>query len=96
MEITILSQKKDEIEILIKGETHTLMNIVKAALVEDDRIETAFYDIKSLPNSVEKEPVLYIKTIGDADPIVVLRETALKIVDLMENFKENFSGACSK
>lgn len=95
MEITILSQKKDEIEILIKGETHTLMNIVKAVLVEDDRVETAFYDIKRLPNSVEKEPVLYIKTIDNADPITVLKEVALKIENLMEEFKAKFNAASS-
>ena len=55
MEITILSRNKEEneIEVQIKGETHTLMNIIKATLLEDERVETAFYDIKSLHNSVE-------------------------------------------
>jgi DNA-directed RNA polymerase, subunit L len=93
MEITILSQGKDEMEILVKGETHTLMNIIKATLLEDSRIETAFYDVKRLSNSVEREPVLYIKTMPGEKPIEILKDVADKIMAMCDEFSTNFSKA---
>ena len=96
MEITILSQKQDEIEVQIKGETHTLMNIIKATLLEDERVETAFYDIKSLQNSVEKEPVLYMKTAPGANPIDVLKDAAGAIVSTLDEFEKCFAEAVNK
>jgi DNA-directed RNA polymerase, subunit L len=93
MEITILSQAKDEIEVLVKGETHTLMNIIKATLLEDSRVETAFYDVKRLSNSVEREPVLYIKTMPGEKPIEILKDVAQKIIAECNNFSAAFSKA---
>lgn len=93
MELTILSQSKDEMEILVKGETHTLMNIIKATLLEDPRIETAFYDVKKLSNSVEREPVLYIKTMPGEKPIEILKDVAAKIMDMCDEFSAAFTEA---
>ena len=93
MEITILSQGKDEIEVLVKGETHTLMNIIKATLLEDNRVETAFYDVKRLSNSVEREPVLYIKTMPGEKPINILKDVAEKIIMECDHFSTAFSKA---
>jgi DNA-directed RNA polymerase subunit L len=93
MEITILSQGKDEMEILVKGETHTLMNIIKAALIDDPRVETAFYDVKRLSNSVEREPVLYIKTMPGEKPLVILKDVTDKIVRMCDEFSETFEKA---
>ncbi|WNY24255.1 hypothetical protein MmiHf6_15850 [Methanimicrococcus hongohii] len=96
MEITILSQGKDEMEILVKGETHTLMNIIKATLLEDPRIETAFYDVKRLSNSVEREPVLYIKTMPGEKPIEILKDVADKIMVMCDDFSAAFTEAVQK
>jgi len=93
MEITILSQGKDEMEILVKGETHTLMNIIKAALIDDPRVETAFYDVKRLSNSVERQPVLYIKTFSGEKPLVILKDVADKIVGMCDEFSAAFAKA---
>lgn len=93
MELTILSQSKDEMEILVKGETHTLMNIIKATLIEDPRVETAFYDVKRLSNSVEREPVLYIKTMPGEKPIDILRDVTSKITDMCSEFSTAFTKA---
>ncbi|MDV0446329.1 hypothetical protein MsAg5_01590 [Methanosarcinaceae archaeon Ag5] len=96
MEITILSQGKDEMEILVKGETHTLMNIIKASLIEDERVETAFYDVKRLSNSVEREPVLYIKTMPGEKPIDILKDIMTKIMDMCDEFSSAFTVAVQK
>jgi len=93
MEITILSQGKDEMEILVKGETHTLMNIIKAALIEDVRVETAFYDVKRLSNSVERQPVLYMKTMPGEKPLVILKDVTDKIVKMCDDFSAAFAKA---
>lgn len=93
MEITILSQSKDEMEILVKGETHTLMNIIKTTLLEDPRIETAFYDVKRLSNSVEREPVFYIKTMPGEKPIEILKDVADKIMVMCDDFSAAFTKA---
>ena len=93
MEIKILSQGKDEIEILVKGETHTLMNIIKATLLEDPRVETAFYDVKRLSNSVEREPVLYIKTMAGEKPIEILKDVADRIMAMCDEFSSAFTEA---
>jgi DNA-directed RNA polymerase, subunit L len=93
MEITILSQAKDEIEVLVKGETHTLMNIIKSTLLDDSRVETAFYDVKRLSNSVEREPVLYIKTMPGEKPIEILKDVAQKIMAECDSFSAAFSKA---
>lgn len=93
MELTILSQSKDEMEILVKGETHTLMNIIKATLLEDPRVETAFYDVKRMSNSVEREPVLYIKTMPGEKPIEILKDVAVKIMDMCDEFSDAFTKA---
>jgi DNA-directed RNA polymerase, subunit L len=93
MEITILSQAKDEIEVLVKGETHTLMNIIKTTLLEDSRVETAFYDVKRLSNSVEREPVLYIKTMPGEKPIEILKDVAQKIMTECDCFSAAFTKA---
>jgi len=89
MEITILSQAKDEIEVLVKGETHTLMNIIKSTLLDDSRVETAFYDVKRLSNSVEREPVLYIKTMPGEKPIEILKDVA--VIVFRRHFQKRFS-----
>lgn len=96
MELTILSQSKDEMEILVKGETHTLMNIIKATLIEDARVETAFYDVKRLSNSVEREPVLYIKTMPGEKPIDILRDVASQITDMCSEFSAAFTKAAKQ
>lgn len=93
MEITILSQGKNEMEVLVKGETHTLMNIIKATLIEDPRVETAFYDVKRLSNSVDRQPVLYIKTMPGEKPLVILKDVADKIVAMCDDFAATFEKA---
>jgi DNA-directed RNA polymerase subunit L len=96
MEITILSQGKNEMEILVKGETHTLMNIIKAALIDDPRVETAFYDVKRLSNSVEREPVLYIKTMPGEKPLNILKDVADKIAEMCDEFSTKFAKAAQQ
>ena len=44
MEVKIIRKTDTEIEMEIKGESHTLMNALKGALLADKAVETATYD----------------------------------------------------
>ena len=53
MEIKILSKTDTDVEIEIKGENHTLLNALKAALLKDKAVKVATYDIESDRRSQE-------------------------------------------
>jgi DNA-directed RNA polymerase subunit L len=89
MELNILSKTDNELEVELKGETHTLLNLLKDLLIRDERVEVAFYDMKHLSIS---DPILYIKTYG-TDPIEVLKDAASIIIVQCDEFTEVFSKA---
>lgn len=89
MELVILSKTENELEFELKGETHTLLNLLKDILIKDERVEVAFYDIKHVSIS---DPVFYIKTDG-SNPIEVLKEAASKIVAQCDEFTYVFDKA---
>ena len=55
MELNILSKTDNELEVELKGETHTLLNLLRDSLIRDKRVEVAFYDMKYV--SIQKNPV---------------------------------------
>lgn len=89
MELIILSKTDNELEVELKGETHTLLNLLKDLLIKDERVEIAFYDIKHVSIS---DPVFYIKTYG-SDPIEVLKDAASKIAAECDEFTDVFNRA---
>jgi DNA-directed RNA polymerase subunit L len=91
MELNILNKTNNELEVELRGETHTLLNLLKDLLIKDERVETAFYDMKYVSIS---EPVLYLKTDG-TDPILVLKEVAAKIISQCDEFLDVFSKAAN-
>ena len=54
----IIKDTKNELEIEITGETHTLCNALRKALMEDKNVESAAYVID---HPIVGEPNLYIK-----------------------------------
>ena len=91
MELNIINKTNNELEVELRGETHTLLNLLKDLLIKDERVETAFYDMKYVSIS---EPVLYLKTNG-ADPIHVFKEVAAIIVSQCDEFIDVFSKAAN-
>jgi len=89
MELIILSKTENEIEVEFKGETHTLLNLLKDLLIKDERVEVAFYDIKHVSIS---DPVFHIKTDG-TNPLEVLKDAASKIVAECDEFTDVFNKA---
>ncbi|AKB13155.1 MAG: DNA-directed RNA polymerase subunit L [Methanosarcina thermophila] len=91
MELNILSKTDNELEVELKGETHTLLNLLRDSLIRDKRVEVAFYDMKYVSIS---DPILYIRTDG-TNPIEVLKDAALKIIAQCDEFTEVFSKAAN-
>jgi DNA-directed RNA polymerase subunit L len=89
MELKILEKTEDEIRLEIKGESHTLMNLLKSVLLEDDHVEIATYDMKHVTIS---DPVLFVKTDGK-DPIETIREASGRLEEKFEKFQGVFREA---
>ncbi|MEA1944242.1 MAG: DNA-directed RNA polymerase subunit L [Euryarchaeota archaeon] len=86
MNLKILNKTDTELEMEIAGETHTLLNLLKTILLEDDAVEIATYDIKYLGIS---EPIMYVRT-SDRDPVQVVRNALRKMISMCDEFKNTF------
>jgi DNA-directed RNA polymerase subunit L len=89
MELKILEKSDDEMKMEIAGESHTLLNMLKIILLEDERVHTASYDMKHVTVS---EPILFIKT-ENADPIDVVKDAVAKLITDCEEFTTVFNKA---
>jgi len=87
MEVTILSKKENEINMKIAGETHTLMNLLKTTLLNNEHVEIATYDIE---HPTISDPVLFVRTDG-ADPVEVIKKAIRDIIKQCDEFIELFT-----
>lgn len=87
MELTILKKTDKEINIKVSGETHTLLNMLKTALLNNPHVEIATYDIK---HPTISEPVLFVRTDGK-DPIDVIKKASKDLVKECDEFIDLFS-----
>ena len=89
MNLKILNKTDTELEMEIVGETHTLLNLLKTTLLEDDTVEIATYDIKYLGIS---EPIMYVRTNGK-DPVQAVRSALRTMVAVCDEFRGVFTGS---
>ncbi|KAF5413981.1 MAG: DNA-directed RNA polymerase subunit L [Candidatus Methanogaster sp.] len=89
MNLKVLNKTDTELEMEIADETHTLLNLLKSILLEDDTVEIATYDIKYLGIS---EPVMYVRTNGK-DPVHAVRSALRTMVTICDEFKSVFTGS---
>jgi DNA-directed RNA polymerase subunit L len=78
----VITDKKNELEIEITGETHTLCNALRKALMEDNDVEAAAYVIE---HPIIGEPKLYIKA---KNPKKSLKKAAETLKSRCDEFKE--------
>lgn len=74
----VIKDTKNELEIEITGETHTLCNALRKALMEDKDVESAAY---SIDHPIVGEPVLYIKAKNPKKSLKKAAETVKKQCD---------------
>lgn len=89
MDLKVVKKTADEISIEFAGEGHTILNLLRIELLNDERVTLATYDTKF---PVMDNPVFRLKTSG-ADPVVVLREAARKIISQCDEFSGQFASA---
>ena len=89
MELKIIDKTDDEMHLEIKGETHTLLNMLKSVLLDDTRVQIATYDMKHVSIS---DPVLFVKTDG-TDPIEVVKDALKSLVSQCDEFISVFTSA---
>ncbi len=89
MELKIIDKTEDEMHIEIKGETHTLLNMLKSVLLDDERVQIATYDMKHVSIS---DPILFVNTDG-TDPIVVVKDALNILISQCDEFLSVFSKA---
>lgn len=82
MELTIVEKTKTEIKLKIAGETHTLLNAIKSALLKNKHVEIATYDIK---HPTISEPILFVRTDG-ADPIAAIAKASKELSKECDEF----------
>ena len=89
MNLKILNKTDTELEMELVGETHTLLNLLKTILLEDDAVEIATYDIRYLGIS---EPIMYVRTNGK-DPVQAVRSAISTMIAICDEFKSVFKGS---
>lgn len=94
MNVKILSKTEEETEVEVQGEGHTLMNVLKDALLRLDYVEAATYDMNPEQSGGQTDPVMYIKT-DEGDPLDALREATDGIQEDAAEFRDEFESALS-
>jgi DNA-directed RNA polymerase subunit L len=90
MQVKVLEKKANELKIEIEGEDHSFCNVLQRALLEDDTIEMAGYDI---PHPLVSNPIVYVRTRGQRRPETALRNAAEKIRKGNKEVRETFEKA---
>jgi len=83
VKIKILAKNEKEIEFEIEGEGHTLCNLLRKVLLEDNDVAFAGYRIE---HPLIGKPKVYVRTNGKKDPLDAVIEAAKKIKNMAEEF----------
>jgi DNA-directed RNA polymerase subunit L len=90
MRIKVLSKAANELKIEVGGEGHTFCNVVQKALLKDERVDFAGYNV---PHPLTASPVIYLRTKPRTKPEIVLRDAVQKVQGDTGAFKEAFNKA---
>ncbi|HSQ53616.1 MAG TPA: DNA-directed RNA polymerase subunit L [Acidobacteriota bacterium] len=90
MKIKVLKQTDNELKLEIEGEGHSLLNLLQKALLEDDNIAMAGYDV---PHPLFDRGILYVQTKDKQNPEDVVKEAVKKVQALNKDFDKSFKKA---
>ena len=90
MKIKVLKRTDNELKLEIEGEGHSLLNLLQKALLEDNKIAMAGYDV---PHPLFDRGILYIQTNDKQNPEDVLKEAVKKVQALSKDFDKSFKKA---
>ena len=90
MKLKFLKQTDNELKIEVEGEGHSLLNLLQKALLEDENIEMAGYDV---PHPLFDRGILYVQTKDKQNPEDILKEAVKKVQSLNKEFDKSFKKA---
>jgi len=90
MKIKLLKRTPNELKIEVEGESHTLCNVLQKALLEDDTIEMAGYNV---PHPLVDSATVYVHTKGQRRPEAAVQEATKKILSQSKEFRKSFEKA---
>jgi DNA-directed RNA polymerase subunit L len=90
MKIKVLKRTDNELKLEIEGEGHSLLNLLQKALLEDDNIAMAGYDV---PHPLFDRGILYVQTKDKQNPEDVIKEAVKKVQTLNKDFDKSFKKA---
>ena len=93
MDLRVIERGESELVIEIAGEDHTFMNVLKGALLEDESVAAATYDVNPEQSGGQTEPILTIKTGEDVDALDALEDGSQRVMDKADNFRDAFQAA---
>jgi DNA-directed RNA polymerase subunit L len=90
MKLKVLKRTDNELKLEIEGEGHSLLNLLQKALLEDENVEMAGYDV---PHPLFDRGILYVQTKDKHDPEDVVKEAVKKVQGLNKDFYKSFKKA---
>lgn len=87
MELEVMSVSGNEIRILVRGETHTLLNPLVEELNSLEEVEFAGYDV---PHPLKEESVLFLRVREGLNPREVLRKGIESLLSKFESIERSF------
>ncbi len=87
MEIEIVNISSNEIRVLIKGETHTLLSPLVEELNSLEEVEFAGYDV---PHPLKEESLLFLRVKEGMNPREVLKEAIKGLIGKYEIIGNSF------
>ncbi|MFX1298981.1 MAG: RpoL/Rpb11 RNA polymerase subunit family protein [Promethearchaeota archaeon] len=93
MKLEILNQTKNELELKILEEGHTLMSLLRKELFNDPSVIHSGYMVK---HPLIKEVRFFIKTSEDKNPLEALRDALKKLDVKIDEFQTKFEDITSE
>ncbi|MCC6029112.1 MAG: DNA-directed RNA polymerase subunit L [Candidatus Korarchaeum sp.] len=87
MEIEVVNVSRNEIRVLIRGETHTLLSPLVEELNSLDGVEFAGYDV---PHPLKEESILFLRVREGLNPREVLKGAIRELIRKYEVIENSF------
>ena len=68
----------------VEGEGHTFCNVIQRALLKDERVDLAGYNV---PHPLTSNPTIYVRTRGQSKPETVLKDAIVEVQKESEAFR---------
>lgn len=93
MELELVEKGDDSLLIKVVGEDHTLCNLLRKALYEDESVVAASYSIE---HPLVGSPKFYVKTKKGKSPERALMDAAERVTEQLEGLRKQLQKALKK